>query len=343
MGIISTLRKLFHREGRYRYEKRSLKRNTSMSTPETIEPTGVSTEGSSRNQSSSNGTNHIFRDGRRYHGDTEVAYILPNDDDEADRVHQQHWLLRYALQGNFSSPVKKQLEEGINVLDSGCGPATWTFEMGETYPRSKIYGIDASCVFPENIMPPNVEFVIGNIAKEIPYEDNFFGFVHQRLLILGLTDTDWTNTLAQLFRVLKPGGYIECNEACIQELLTVGPNMKALQNAFMGMMVARQIPFLAASELEERLKKAGFVDVQVKLSKIPLNHGGKVGKLLWEDYFHVYTNARPALVFANPEWEDPEVYAKLLRDSAEESKQNKGHILWYSVHGRKPFDTTTDE
>jgi hypothetical protein len=23
------------------------------------------------------------------------------------------------------------LENGIVVLDSGCGPATWTFEMGE--------------------------------------------------------------------------------------------------------------------------------------------------------------------------------------------------------------------
>jgi ubiquinone/menaquinone biosynthesis C-methylase UbiE len=94
---------------------------------------------------------------------------------------------------NYFSPVTKRLEEGINVLDSGCGPATWAFEMGETYPRSKFYGIDASCSFPEEIKPANVEFVIGNIAKEIPYEENFFDFIHQRLLILGLTDQDWTN------------------------------------------------------------------------------------------------------------------------------------------------------
>lgn len=98
---------------------------------------------------------------------------------------------------NFTAPIKKQLIEGINVLDSGCGPATWTFEMGETYPRSKIYGIDISCVFPESIMPPNVEFSIGNVAKEIPYEDNFFDFAHQRLLVLGLTDDDWTNVIAR--------------------------------------------------------------------------------------------------------------------------------------------------
>lgn len=83
------------------------------------------------------------------------------------------------------------LEEGITVLDSGCGPATWAFEMGETYPRSKFHGIDASSVFPENIKPANVEFVIGNIAKHIPYPDDTFDYIHQRLLFLGLTDNDW--------------------------------------------------------------------------------------------------------------------------------------------------------
>lgn len=94
---------------------------------------------------------------------------------------------------NYFSPIKSQLEKGINVLDSGCGPATWVFEMGETYPCSRFYGVDASCVFPETIKPANVEFVISNITKEIPYDKNFFDFVHQRLLVLALTDEDWTN------------------------------------------------------------------------------------------------------------------------------------------------------
>lgn len=32
-------------------------------------------------QTTSSGKNHKFRDGRRYHGNDEVAYVLPNDDD----------------------------------------------------------------------------------------------------------------------------------------------------------------------------------------------------------------------------------------------------------------------
>lgn len=83
------------------------------------------------------------------------------------------------------------LEEGINVLDSGCGPATWVFEMGETYQRSTFHGVDAACVFPEDIKPANVELVIGNVAKNIPYPDENFHYVHQRLLFLGLSQSDW--------------------------------------------------------------------------------------------------------------------------------------------------------
>lgn len=94
---------------------------------------------------------------------------------------------------NYHAPVTKMLEDGIVVLDSGCGPATWTFEMGETYPRSTFHGVDASRVFPEDIKPANVEFVIGNIAKHIPYPDNTFDYIHQRLLFLGLTHDDWEN------------------------------------------------------------------------------------------------------------------------------------------------------
>lgn len=77
------------------------------------------------------------------------------------------------------------------MLDSACGPATWTLEMAKTFPNSSFYGIDISSVFPENIKPSNIEFLTGNIAKSIPFEDNTFDYIHQRLVIVGLTEVDW--------------------------------------------------------------------------------------------------------------------------------------------------------
>lgn len=65
--------------------------------------------------------------------------------------------------------------------------------MSETYPQSKFCGVDVSFVFPETIKPTNVELLIANIAKQIPYPDNTFDYIHQRLLVAGLTHDDWGN------------------------------------------------------------------------------------------------------------------------------------------------------
>jgi hypothetical protein len=121
MTFFSALRTLFSRKDKRLIssnddtEKRKRASNNNshiMNTRSVASPTG------STKQSSGNGYTFQYKDGRRYHGDTEVAYVMPNDDDgmlytgndidfffvyiiatlEADRVHQQHWMLRYALQ-----------------------------------------------------------------------------------------------------------------------------------------------------------------------------------------------------------------------------------------------------
>ncbi|KAI8642087.1 S-adenosyl-L-methionine-dependent methyltransferase [Parasitella parasitica] len=277
----------------------------------------------SKRKSDHSGYIFQYKDGRKYHTNAEVAYVLPHDDDETDRVHEQHWILRAALQCNYHAPVTEMLEEGIMVLDSGCGPATWTFEMGETYPRSKFHGIDASCVFPEDIKPANVEFVIGNIAKEIPYPDSTFDYIHQRLLFLGLTDNDWDSALKELYRVLKPGGYIDLVEPDFHALFLAGPCMFSLQNTLAELSKARSIPPAIAPELEGRLLKAGFKNAVARKADIPLNHSGKIGELLWNDYRHAYLNLRSVMATSNPKYEDVKAYEAHINRCGEEAKQSK--------------------
>ncbi|CAG8615683.1 6060_t:CDS:2 [Diversispora eburnea] len=61
-----------------------------------------------------------YINGRRYHNVENVKYPLPNDDEELDRLHQQHFLLRYVWQRNFAAPVKHVLNQnGSKVLDVG--------------------------------------------------------------------------------------------------------------------------------------------------------------------------------------------------------------------------------
>src|SRR4051794_18229910 len=57
---------------------------------------------------------------RRYHNEENSSYFLPNDDKECDRLHLQHFLIKYICQGNFSAPVEDILnKEGSKVLDVG--------------------------------------------------------------------------------------------------------------------------------------------------------------------------------------------------------------------------------
>lgn len=103
----------------------------------------------------------------------------------------QHHAFKLILGDNFKAPVIDKLKEGITVLDSGCGPANWTFDMAEAYPNSTFYGVDISKVFSVDKKPVNVDFETANIAKHIPFPDNTFDYIHQRLLVLGLTNEDW--------------------------------------------------------------------------------------------------------------------------------------------------------
>ncbi|KAL7319725.1 hypothetical protein PS15m_002826 [Mucor circinelloides] len=277
-----------------------------------------------------------FRDGRRYHADEKVSYVFPSDDDEADRVHQQHWILRYALQRNYHAPVTQLLQQGITVLDSGCGPATWTLEMGETYPNSKFHGIDASSVFPESIKPSNVEFCVTNIAEKIPFSDNTFDYIHQRLLILGLTNDDWENALKELYRVLKPGGYIEVVEPDMQDLRNMGPLLHKTQYTMSEMMLSRNMPPKVSIELQDRLTRAGFVDIELEMTPLKLNHTDKAGYLLWGDYKHAYLNLQQVMAKSNPEWQDAQVYEKYIDACGEEAETNKTCVHWYAYYARKP-------
>ena len=65
--------------------------------------------------------------------------------------------------------------------------------MSEKFPNSTFHGVDAYPVFPSEVKPQNCHFQLGNVADRLPYPDNYFDFIHQRLLIFGLTRSDWKN------------------------------------------------------------------------------------------------------------------------------------------------------
>ncbi|KAI7882019.1 S-adenosyl-L-methionine-dependent methyltransferase [Lichtheimia hyalospora FSU 10163] len=286
--------------------------------------------------SSTSSSKYRYDGGRRYHGDEKVTYLLPNDYEEDDRINGQHFLVALAFGSHFDSPVQAELETGTNVLDSACGPATWAMQMAKTYPNSKVYGTDISERFPESIKPNNCEFLVHNIVENPPFPNDYFGFIHQRFLLLGIAKKDWPQILAHHMRTLKPGGWIELTELSYAKLVNAGPKAQLTFDTAITVMNKGGMDIDLANSLEPMLKDAGFVNVQTRSFDMPMNHGGKIGELFWEDFQQGYHSARPIWAKIHPDIAAPGNFEKYIEETGEECKRYQTCVPFTRAYAQKP-------
>ncbi|KAF4415102.1 hypothetical protein FACUT_13689 [Fusarium acutatum] len=78
--------------------------------------------------------------GRRYHAFREGAYLVPNDDEEQDRMDLGHHIYRLVLGGDlFLAPLGDKVKR---VLDLGTGTGIWAMDFAEyTFPHPPAYHI----------------------------------------------------------------------------------------------------------------------------------------------------------------------------------------------------------
>ncbi|KAI8384157.1 S-adenosyl-L-methionine-dependent methyltransferase [Blakeslea trispora] len=208
-------------------------------------------------------------------------YVLTQDNDEQDRMVTQHYILRTAFGADYMSPIRTQLEQGIIVLDVGCGPGTWTMEMSTMFPNSTFIGIDQAAFFPKDIKPRNCHFrtcgplLVGQQDKEdltLPFPDNSIDYIYQRDMNWGLTAQTWQPLLLEYQRILKPGGWIECVEP---DLSTQnGMKNECLMNdkLISGLVMRQQDPY-AVHRLPTVLAINGYRQVEDISQILPLGWG----------------------------------------------------------------------
>ncbi|KAI9313470.1 S-adenosyl-L-methionine-dependent methyltransferase [Dichotomocladium elegans] len=275
--------------------------------------------------------------GRRYYDRENIAYVLPEDDEENDRVHMQHWLLKVAFNGNYNSPIEDALVKGIRVLDSGCGPGTWTLDMAKTYPNSTFYGVDISSRFPEAIKPPNCHFEVHNILDTSSFPDNHFDFIHQRFLIVGLLKDYWRKVITDYVNKLAPGGWLECAEPAFGLSDNMGPKYQVLINAFDAMCQARGLFADIPNHLEGIFRDAGLINIEHNMAGGPIDDGTQYGKLAWEDFKSAFIGLKPVVSRVMPEIESDERYEAFLDEVREECIERNTHNKAYRIWGQKPL------
>ncbi|KAJ4250118.1 hypothetical protein NW762_011928 [Fusarium torreyae] len=213
--------------------------------------------------------NYRFENGRRYHAFREGTYLLPNDEDEQDRMDLAHHIYSLLLDGKlFLAPLDPNPQR---VLDLGTGTGIWAIDFADEHPSSEVVGNDLSPIQPE-WNPPNCTFEVDDYEDEWLYRRGF-DFIHARESEGCIADRDLL--LQRAFQYTLPGGYIEIQGANANLKSDDGTIEKA-PNAQTWIKYLREActkfgkPANLSHEWKSRMIKAGFVDVHQEIRKVPI-------------------------------------------------------------------------
>jgi SAM-dependent methyltransferase len=203
-------------------------------------------------------------------------YLFPRHLGEIDRLDIQHYALRETLRANYLAPV----EDPARVLDAGAGTGQWGFEMCQRYDPALVVGLDLVSGKPGQ--PPGYRYVRGNLLHGLPFADDQFDFVHQRLLVAGLPVSSWPAVVAELVRVTRPGGWVELAEMAY-DAERPGPAAQRLMDTARPLLatLALDTANVVYGSLDGYLRGAGLRNVVRREASIPVGRwGGPVGSLM---------------------------------------------------------------
>ncbi|KAI8052905.1 S-adenosyl-L-methionine-dependent methyltransferase [Syncephalis plumigaleata] len=234
----------------------------------------------------------VYNLGRRYHGEKQAPYNLPNDLGEADRMDALHYALRYMLNGICVT----KLHNPQRVLDVGTGTGTWAMEMASEYPGCEVTGIDISNIQPQAILPSNVQFEMMNVLNGIAYNNNRFDYVHMRFINVGIPEARWPTLIEELARVCVIGGTIEVIDTSAM-LCNAGPLGQKVNQWFTTATSTININVEKIWDIPAMMQAAGLHVERVHYLELPMGEWvAKLGALGLSNLLNLIESVRPKLI-----------------------------------------------
>ena len=270
-------------------------------------------------------------DDRRYIAD--VPYLLPKDLGETNRLDFQHYMLRYALKGNYAAPI----EDPRDILDVGSGTGRWAIEMAQQFRDARVIGMDVApppldAAAAADARPANFSFAQGNVLERVPFPDDSFDFIHQRFLTLAIPAARWPGVVAELLRVTRPGGWVE--------LVETAPPMGAPaidQLARWGIELTRRrgIDISLMARIGDLLRDGGAREVTARTINISVGKpNGRIGAMAAVDYLSALAAVRGPVVKLGIV--DEATYDAMMARGRQEFDQGVFIQPVYLAFGRKP-------
>jgi ubiquinone/menaquinone biosynthesis C-methylase UbiE len=260
---------------------------------------------------------------------SDIPYMLPNFNQEIDRLDLQHYMIRYLLKGNYIAPIAKPAQ----ILDVGCGTGRWVIEMAREFPQAKLNGIDLK--HPEEaaaIFPHNSHFHAGNVLNGLPFEDSFFDFVHQRLLIFAIPQARWQPLVNELVRVTRRGGWVELIEVN-PTFQHMGPATERLLHLVVQATLKLGLDPAISQHMGPLLSIAGLKRVGTSTQLVPLgNWGGQIGTMAIADILAIAQGMKSPVVAQTQT--TPAEFDNLTMQLAEEAEEYHTTFTFHIAYGQ---------
>lgn len=164
----------------------------------------------------------------------------------------------------------QHLPPDCSVLDCGCGPGTMTLGIASILGPGQVIGIDFAASQIEKAKRLAAELFIENVTFQIascyslPFSDTTFDRIFSHALMEHLSTP--MQALKELFRVLKPGGYIGVCSPDFGGLL-IAPSSEELVEAistYASIQKSNGGDLYVGHKLGTYLSNAGFKDIQMQ-------------------------------------------------------------------------------
>ncbi|OBZ87567.1 Demethylmenaquinone methyltransferase [Choanephora cucurbitarum] len=191
---------------------------------------------------------------------------------ERDRRHRQHYLLKRIWGSNHKVP----LENPTMIIDWCCGTAVWDLEMAFEFPKAQVVGIDYESFTVSGLTNTVKNFSFRNALIHQgetglgSFSDNQVDYVMIRdSWLVNSSTSKWTNILKEVYRILKPGGYIELYEQD-SNFESLGPHFTILENWATEFYAAIKFERNTVYSLNTILNDLGYTNIQEESVQVPI-------------------------------------------------------------------------
>ncbi|OIW32463.1 S-adenosyl-L-methionine-dependent methyltransferase [Coniochaeta ligniaria NRRL 30616] len=211
------------------------------------------------------------RDFQRYALENGI-YYGPVDEHEADRHRFMHEVFNRMFDNRLIFPP---LPAPRRILDCGFGSASWAIDVAEQFPTCEVTGIDIYPNMAPEDLPPNLDLQVDDLNSPFTFGSNHFDLVHSRLMAGGINADRWGTYMADILRVLRPGGWCQMveiyyNAQSDNGTLTDNHALRVWSRTYLQSLQPYKNP-RAAMQLQNLMTQAGFVEVEGRLLTLPLN------------------------------------------------------------------------